>query len=84
MVRKDFELTGLKLNRDFIRSQTEFICWDTVPRHQNIIRYRTSKTMIQNTFEVCDYGNFDHPPHWKYDTLIGKKERKELLFAYLI
>ena len=58
--------------RNFHFSQTEFLCFDFLPRHQNIVRYRKSRPMIRKTFEVCDYGNFYQKRHWKYDTLIGK------------
>ncbi|XP_047491560.1 uncharacterized protein LOC125040845 [Penaeus chinensis] len=51
--------------------QTEYVCWEFVPRHHNIIRYRRSWAVIYSDFQVCDYANFRSGREWKYDTLIA-------------
>ncbi|XP_050692981.1 uncharacterized protein LOC126983871 isoform X2 [Eriocheir sinensis] len=51
--------------------QTEYVCWELVPRHHNIIRYRLSWALIYSDFQVCDYANFRSGREWKYDTLIA-------------
>ena len=53
-------------------SQTEYVCWEMVPRHHNIVRYRVSWALIYQDFQVCDYANFRSGREWKYDTLIGE------------
>ncbi|XP_045118483.1 uncharacterized protein LOC123508688 isoform X1 [Portunus trituberculatus] len=51
--------------------QTEYVCWELVPRHHNIVRYRVSWALIYQDFQVCDYANFRSGREWKYDTLIA-------------
>ncbi|KAG0717147.1 hypothetical protein GWK47_055065 [Chionoecetes opilio] len=51
--------------------QTEYVCWELVPRHHNIVRYRVSWALIYQDFQVCDSSNFRSGRVWKYDTLIA-------------
>ncbi|CAL4068865.1 unnamed protein product, partial [Meganyctiphanes norvegica] len=52
--------------------QTEYVCWEFLPRHHNIIRYRKTPEMINNHFEVCDYSQFRSGRKWNYDLLIAE------------
>ncbi|XP_045599325.2 uncharacterized protein [Procambarus clarkii] len=52
--------------------QTEYVCWELVPRHHNIVRYRLTWPLIYRSFQVCDYANFRSTREWKYDTLIAE------------
>ncbi|XP_071546412.1 LOW QUALITY PROTEIN: uncharacterized protein [Panulirus ornatus] len=51
--------------------QTEYVCWELLPRHHNIVRYRLSWALIYRHFQVCDYANFRSGREWMYDTLIA-------------
>ncbi|KAK3855591.1 hypothetical protein Pcinc_038019 [Petrolisthes cinctipes] len=51
--------------------QTEYVCWEFLPRHHNIVRYRISRALLYSDFQVCDYSNFRSGQSWKYDTLIA-------------
>lgn len=64
-----FVLTRLGING----CQKDFICYDFVPRHHNIIRYRRAKAMITDEFStVCSWIMFPNKPNWKYDLFIAK------------
>ncbi|CAG2168827.1 unnamed protein product [Oppiella nova] len=53
--------------------QKDFVCYDFVSRHHNIIRYRKGQPMIIDTFAtVCAWNMFDDAEEWKYDLLIAK------------
>ena len=53
-------------------SQKDFVCFDFVPRHHNIIRYRKGQPMIIDTFAtVCAWNMFNDDEEWKYDLMIG-------------
>ncbi|XP_069190656.1 uncharacterized protein [Procambarus clarkii] len=72
--------------------QTEYVCWELVPRHHNIVRYRLTWPLIYRSFQVCDYANFRSTREWKYDTLIGVTDYRlqcvgywqENLLSYLV
>jgi hypothetical protein len=54
-------------------SQKDYVCFDFVPRHHNIIRYRKGQPMIIDTFAtVCAWTMFNDDEEWKYDLMIGK------------
>lgn len=53
--------------------QKDFMCFDFVPRHHNIIRYRKGKSMIVEDFStVCAWTLFPNKKDWRYDLLIAK------------
>lgn len=57
----------------FFFSQKDYICFDIVPRHHNIIRYRKGLAMIKDDFHtVCSWTQFPAKNAWKYDLLLGK------------
>ncbi|XP_069961245.1 uncharacterized protein [Cherax quadricarinatus] len=52
--------------------QTEYVCWEMVPRHHNIVRFRVTWPLIyQGYYQVCDYANFRSGREWQYHTLIA-------------
>ncbi|KFM80639.1 hypothetical protein X975_06323, partial [Stegodyphus mimosarum] len=52
--------------------QKDFMCFDFVPRHHNIIRYRKGKSMIVDEFSiVCSWTMFPNKDKWRYDLLIA-------------
>jgi hypothetical protein len=53
--------------------QVDYQCFDFLPRHHNIIRFRKGVAMIKNDFHtVCSYVNFKSEPRWKYDLMLRK------------
>jgi len=53
--------------------QKDYVCFDFVPRHHNIIRYRKGQPMIIDTFAtVCAWTMFNDDEEWKYDLMIAK------------
>jgi hypothetical protein len=55
-----------------IFSQKDYICYDIVPRHHNIIRYRKGLAMIKDDFHtVCSWTQFPAKNAWKYDLFLG-------------
>ncbi|XP_076318549.1 protein undicht isoform X2 [Tachypleus tridentatus] len=53
--------------------QKDFVCFDFVPRHHNIIRYRRGKAMITSDYAtVCSWTIFPHEEDWLYSILITK------------
>ncbi len=51
--------------------QVDYQCFDFVPRHHNIIRFRKGVAMIKNDFHtVCSWVNFKNDVEWKYDLLL--------------
>ncbi|ODM98595.1 hypothetical protein Ocin01_08083 [Orchesella cincta] len=53
--------------------QKDFICFDFVPRHHNIIRYRKSLALINDDFAtVCSWVQFKNLDAWKYDLMLAK------------
>ncbi|KAF2368116.1 hypothetical protein FHG87_001132 [Trinorchestia longiramus] len=49
----------------------EYVCWEMLPRHHNIVRYRNGRHSNIPSFEACDHRAFGSGQHWKYDTLIA-------------
>ncbi|CAH1098743.1 unnamed protein product [Psylliodes chrysocephalus] len=48
--------------------QKDFICFDFVPQHHNIIRYRRGIAVIKDDFStVCSWVQFQNKGKWKYD-----------------
>ncbi|XP_054275939.1 uncharacterized protein LOC128995870 isoform X1 [Macrosteles quadrilineatus] len=53
--------------------QKDYICFDFVPRHHNIIRYRKGVAVITDDFHtVCSWVAFQNKEQWKYDLFLGK------------
>ena len=56
----------------FYNSQKDFVCFDFVPRHHNIIRFRKGLAMIREDFStVCSWVQFPNKEEWKYDLMLG-------------
>lgn len=54
-------------------SQKDYVCFDFVPRHHNIIRYRKGQAMITDHFStVCAWTMFEDDVEWKYSMMISK------------
>ncbi|KAM7288077.1 uncharacterized protein ISCGN_031766 [Ixodes scapularis] len=52
--------------------QRDYVCFDFVPRHQSVIRYRKGKEMITDVFSsVCSWTMFQDSKKWRYDILIA-------------
>lgn len=57
----------------FIHSQKDYVCFDFVPRHHNIIRYRRGLAFIKDNFHtVCSWVQFPNKDNWKYDIFVCK------------
>lgn len=53
--------------------QVDYQCFDFLPRHHNIIRFRKGVAMIKNDFStVCSWVQFPNHEDWKYDVMIKK------------
>ncbi|CAH1999360.1 unnamed protein product [Acanthoscelides obtectus] len=53
--------------------QKDFICFDFVPQHHNIIRYRRGIAVIKDDFStVCSWVQFQNKAKWKYDLYLKK------------
>ncbi|CAG9831490.1 unnamed protein product [Diabrotica balteata] len=53
--------------------QKDFICFDFVPQHHNIIRYRRGIAVIKDDFStVCSWVQFQNKVKWKYDLYLKK------------
>ncbi|KAK7603866.1 hypothetical protein V9T40_003865 [Parthenolecanium corni] len=53
--------------------QIDYVCFDFVPRHHNVIRYRIGVATIKENFHtVCSYVRFPNHVQWKYDLLLAK------------
>lgn len=54
-------------------SQKDYVCFDFVPRHHNIIRYRRGLAFIKDNFHtVCSWVQFPNKDNWKYDIFVCK------------
>jgi hypothetical protein len=54
-------------------SQKDYVCFDFVPQHHNIIRYRRGIAVIKDDFHtVCSWVQFKNKEAWKYDLFLGK------------
>ena len=53
----------------------DYQCFDFVPRHHNVIRFRKGVAMIMNDFQtVCSWVQFKNDAAWKYDLMLSKYE----------
>ncbi|XP_057331331.1 uncharacterized protein LOC130671452 [Microplitis mediator] len=53
--------------------QKDYVCFDFIPRHQNIIRFRKGLAVIKSNFHtVCSWVQFPNRVKWKYDLLLAK------------
>nr|CAG4640723.1 EOG090X03AK [Eulimnadia texana] len=53
--------------------QKDYVCFDFMPRHQNVIRYRKGIAMIKDDFHtVCSWTQFPSKDAWKYDLLLAR------------
>nr|CAG4646126.1 EOG090X03AK [Macrothrix elegans] len=68
---RDSRILLTRLNVD--GCQKDYICWDILPRHHNIIRYRKGLAMIKDDFHtVCSWTQFPAMNAWKYDLLLAR------------
>nr|CAG4634682.1 EOG090X03AK [Alona affinis] len=68
---RDTRILLTRLNVD--GCQKDYICFDIVPRHHNIIRYRKGLAMIKDDFHtVCSWTQFPAKNAWKYDLLLAR------------
>lgn len=52
--------------------QKDYICFDFVPRHHNVIRYRKGVAVIKDDFStVCSWVQFKNKEAWKYDYFLA-------------
>ncbi|XP_022646810.1 uncharacterized protein LOC111268571 [Varroa jacobsoni] len=53
--------------------QRDYVCFDFVPRHHSVIRYRKGKELRDPTFStVCSWTMFRAQQDWRYDLLVMK------------
>ncbi|XP_026473212.1 uncharacterized protein LOC113377199 [Ctenocephalides felis] len=53
--------------------QKDFICFDFVPKHHNVIRYRKGVAVINDNFHtVCSWVQFKNEVQWKYSLFLAK------------
>ncbi|KAF2892109.1 hypothetical protein ILUMI_14064, partial [Ignelater luminosus] len=53
--------------------QNDYVCFDFVPRHHNVIRYRKGRAVITDDFHtVCSSIQFPNREKWKYDLYLKK------------
>ncbi|XP_019880798.1 uncharacterized protein LOC109608713 [Aethina tumida] len=53
--------------------QKDYICFDFVPQHHNVIRYRKGIAVIKDRFStVCSWVQFPNKAKWKYDLYLKK------------
>lgn len=58
---------------EYICSQKDYVCFDFVRRHHNIIRYRRGVAVIKDNFHtVCSWVQFPNREAWKFDLFLGK------------
>lgn len=54
--------------------QKDYICFDFIPRHHNVIRYRKGTAVIKNDFStVCSWVQFPNKEEWRYDLYLAAK-----------
>lgn len=69
MLCKDIHLYKYLFN---FFSQKDYVCFDFVRRHHNIIRYRRGVAVIKDDFHtVCSWVQFPNKEAWKYDLFLG-------------
>jgi len=55
-----------------ICSQKDYVCFDFIRRHHNIIRYRRGVAVIKDDFHtVCSWVQFPNRESWKFDLFLG-------------
>lgn len=53
--------------------QKDYVCFEFVPRHHNVIRFRKGLEMIREDFStVCSYIQFKSGREWNYDLMLAK------------
>lgn len=53
--------------------QKDYVCFDFVPRHHNVIRYRKGLAVIIDDFStVCSWVQFPNKEQWRYDLFLGE------------
>ena len=53
--------------------QKDYVCFDFVRRHHNVIRYRRGVAVIKDDFHtVCSWVQFPNKEAWKYDLFLAK------------
>ncbi|CAG9760014.1 unnamed protein product [Ceutorhynchus assimilis] len=53
--------------------QKDYICFDFVPQHHNLIRYRKGIAVIKDDFStVCSWVQFQNKVQWRYDLFLKK------------
>lgn len=53
--------------------QKDYICFEFIPRHHSIIRYRKGQAMSHDTFStVCSWSTFDNEVEWMYSLMLKK------------
>lgn len=53
--------------------QKDYLCFDFVPRHHNVIRYRKGIAVIKDNFHtVCSYVQFKNDNQWRYNLFLAK------------
>lgn len=72
-------------NHFFCYSQRDYVCFDVVPRHHNIIRYRRGLAVIKDDFHtVCSWVQFQNTEDWKYDLFLGIYKTECIFFFVLV
>lgn len=53
--------------------QKDYVCFDMVPRHHNVIRYRKGIAVIKDDFStVCSWVQFPNKEEWRYDLFLSE------------
>lgn len=53
--------------------QKDYVCYDFVPQHHNIIRYRKGLAVIKDDYStVCSWVQFPNKEKWKYELFLKK------------
>lgn len=53
--------------------QKDYVCFDIMPRHHNIIRYRKGLAVIFDDFStVCSWVQFPNKEAWRYELFLAK------------
>lgn len=85
MVRLKFAMIQVSMMFKFIlylHSQKDYVCFDFVPRHHNVIRFRRGLAVIKDDFStVCSWVQFPNREEWKYDLFLCKLSR--YIYCYL-
>ncbi|EDS36537.1 conserved hypothetical protein [Culex quinquefasciatus] len=54
--------------------QKDYVCFDFIPRHHNVIRYRKGMAVIKDDFStVCSWVQFPNREEWRYDLFLNAK-----------